>query len=349
MGYRMKKINILKLLSLIFALTFISQMLYGCGGKEDFLLPTRKIPESAESLTFGSYTYQVYDDNTIILTSYSGSEINVTIPKEIDGKQVIALGHSLFVSSDILESVVIGDNIETIGNEAFFCCTKLNSVSIGKNVWSVGVLAFDETPWLSSQSEDFIIVGDGVLIKYNGTSKTVTIPEKVKHLSSAFYVNGKVVSVVMGDQVLTIGENAFADCGALTYVKMSKNIKSIGSRAFEKCVFLTGFDIPNSCEYIGSFAFNSCYSFTTVRIGTSVKKIGEYAFAGCLHLRSLTLPSSLSQVGEYAFTECSSIIAVFYAGTENDFESIGLDDTNYLVKDAYKFYDVTGGIHEATK
>ncbi len=322
-------------------------LLGGCkaSGKKDFSLPTRKITEPDSPLKFGSYTYLLYNDGTAILTSYSGDENSILIPDVIDGKTVIALDNGIFAGNETLQSVNIGSNIEIIGDFAFYACKSLRNVSVGKNVWYIGAAAFDDTPWMNAKTDEYVIAGDGVLLRYNGKDKYVTVPDGIKHLSSAFGANYDIIYVELGDSVLTLGKYSFASCESLRQVKFGKNIKLIGDNAFEGCVALSAVDIPDSVERIGDHAFDGDYYLMTARIGNSVSEIGQYAFNQCIRMRSIALPATLTSVGVCAFRDCFSLYTVFYGGNEEQFRAIGLSDTNYILKDAYKIWGVKGGGH----
>ena len=82
----MKHRKLLHILCLLAALCLLGASLVGCTGGAGalFVFPTRTLA-GTETYTFGSYTYQMYDDGTVILIDYSGSEPNVVIPDTIDG------------------------------------------------------------------------------------------------------------------------------------------------------------------------------------------------------------------------------------------------------------------------
>ena len=132
----------------------------------------------------------------------------------------------------------------------------------------------------------------------------------------AFDGCSKLTSVILGNQLTTIGYGAFKDCTSLTTVKMGKNVRSIGDYAFSGCSSLTSITLPRKLESIGNEAFGSIGAdsycpITSITIPSSVKTIGSGAFQGC---RDLTLvnfevdedgETSLTSIGDYAFRECS--------------------------------------------
>lgn len=332
----------MKLNRLIFLFSvLIVLVLVSCGSNKNvsFELPTRELV-SEDIHNFGNFEYMLYNDGSIVIVSYKGSEANVIIPDVIDGKKVVEIGAQAFAANESIKSVRLSKNLEIIGSYAFYGCSSLSDIYIGNRVWSIGESAFDWTPWYTAQTDDYIIVGDGVLLKYQGKNRHIIVPEDVKHISSAFGMNNDIVYVEMGDNVLTIGRYAFAYCEYLRYVKIGMNVVLIDGYAFENCLALTSVDIPDKVQKIGEYAFNYCNYITNVNIGKSVKEIGANAFKTCLRVRSFSIPASLEKVGDSAFSECYSITLVFYGGSESDFDNLALDGSNYLLKDAIKIYEL---------
>lgn len=315
----------------------------GCTAEEaEFILPNRTLPENAERLSYSYFRYKVYDDQTVMITEYKGEGSTVVIPDVIDGMPVVELADELFYQNEKIESVKLGKNIERIGTNCFGGCSYLQSVTLNKKVWSIGAYAFSGTPWFNSLSDEFVVVGDGVLIKYNGNDVGIEIPKTVRHISDAFTLKA-LVSVTMSDSVLTIGEFAFAFDTVLCNVEFSKSLLMIDEYAFAGCDSLTSVILPDSVERIGSNAFSECLGLNTLRLSESLTDLGEYAFFGCLEMRMLYLPSSVSMLPVGAFAECKSLELVLYGGDEKSFNSIVADTTNYLLLDATIVYNAKSG------
>lgn len=324
-------------------------LLGGCGGGGgSFELPARTLTEG-DAGKFGVYEYSVYDDNTVVITAYGGSESNVVIPGNIEGRKVVALGEAAFSENSAIRSVRCNAELEIIGDYTFYGCEQLSDISFGKKLWAAGFSAFDGTPWLAAQTEDFVIIGDGLLLKYQGGANSVTVPAGVRHLSCAFSMNADIINVDMGDDVMTVGKSAFAYCSSLCRVGIGKNVVLIGDGAFDGCESLTALDIPDSVLVIGEYAFNYCTMLTDVHIGGSVRSIGRYAFRSCQRIKTMTLPATLEDIGSYAFADCFSLMLVYYGGSEEQFAALTLDSTNYLLKDTEKLYNTSGGTENGTK
>lgn len=62
---------------------------------------------SGEALVFGDYGYKILDDGTVEITGYTGSDTELIIPSEIDGKAVTSIGGWAFYGRTGLTSVTI--------------------------------------------------------------------------------------------------------------------------------------------------------------------------------------------------------------------------------------------------
>ena len=98
--------------------------------------------------------------------------------------------------------------------------------------------AFRDTAYLADLKkleDDFVIVGDGVLLAYNGKETKVTVDDGVKFISSAFAKNTTVTEITLPEGVEAIGNNAFASCTALKSIHLPESVTKIGIGAFSSC------------------------------------------------------------------------------------------------------------------
>jgi len=138
--------------------------------------------------------------------------------------------------------------------------------------------------------------------------------------------------------VTYIGRYAFYGCDSLTSVVIPDSVTSIGYYAFYDCDSLMSVEIGDRVTYIGDEAFYNCYNLTSVVIGDSVTSIGYRAFEGCDSLTSVVIGDSVTSIGEYAFYYCSSLTRVYYKGTASDWSNISIDDYNWTLKNAKRYY-----------
>ena len=118
-----------------------------------------------------------------------------------------------------------------------------------------------------------------------------------------------VKSIVLGNSVTTIGENAFSNC-TLTSIEIPNSVKSIGSYSFQNCSNLKAIEIPNSVQVVGYWAFSNCSNLESVIIGNSVSLIGTYAFMDCTNLKNVELGNSLKTIQNGAFYCCSNLTSI---------------------------------------
>jgi hypothetical protein len=111
------------------------------------------------------FNYTINND-TITITSYTGSGGTVTIPNTINGLPVTSIGDWAFVGSSSLTSVTIPYGVTNIGYCAFQGCTSLTNATIPNSVTSIGVNAFCFCNSLTSVTipSSVTSIGDGAFV-----------------------------------------------------------------------------------------------------------------------------------------------------------------------------------------
>src|SRR5215468_163712 len=85
--------------------------------------------------------YYTTNNGTITITLYIDSGGAVSIPSQIHGLPVTAIGGNAFIDHTIT-SVTIPNSVTSIGGYAFYGCFNLASVTIPNSVTSIGDWAF---------------------------------------------------------------------------------------------------------------------------------------------------------------------------------------------------------------
>lgn len=251
---------------------------------------------------------------------------SITIPDT-----VVKIGEDAFYGAVSAESILLSENLYEIGSSAFYgCrsaksvrlplglkiiggfafadCTILEGISIPKGVTSIGGGAFAGTEWLKSQTDEFVIAGDNVLIHYNGKDEKITVPEEIK-VVSAFYDNFFVKEVTLPESVREIGEYAFINT-SVTKINFNDKLEKIGKSAFDSCLEMKEIALNDNLKEIGEFAFSSCTSLTEITIPEKVKIVGNSAFARCEALTKLTFLSEKTEIGENICDSCSDTLTI---------------------------------------
>ncbi|MCR4660363.1 MAG: leucine-rich repeat protein [Bacteroidales bacterium] len=217
--------------------------------------------------------------------SYNGTVYNVT-----------SISSYAFMGCKGLTSVTIPDAVTSIGTYAFAGC-ELDSLTIGQGLTTISNHAFDNDT-----------------ISYLNYNCPANVTERI--------TKSRLATVIIGDNVTSIRNNAFRVCWDLTSVTIGNSVTSIGDEAFYNCSGLTSVIIPNSVTSIGYKAFQKCYNLTSVTIGNSVTSIGKYAFSECSGLTSITIPNSVTSIFNYAFSSCSGLTSIIIPDSVNRIDGL---------------------------
>lgn len=143
---------------------------------------------------------------------------------------------------------------------------------------------------------------------------------KYKYLadSNAYQVVGyigKPIDVTInefhdGKRIISIGQDAFANCSSLETISISEGVEIICMSAFENCLSLQTVDLPSTLKRIEWRAFHTCRSLNCVDFADGILEIEESAFTDCVSLTSIYLPKSIKKIDLYAFEGCSSLEAI---------------------------------------
>lgn len=96
-------------------------------------------------------------------------------------------------------AIVIEEGITALLPEAFGAFNpNITRVELPAGLRYIDRLAFNSTGWLEAQTDEFVIVGDGVLLKYNGEGGKVTVPDTVKHIQCNAFDGTGVTELAVG-------------------------------------------------------------------------------------------------------------------------------------------------------
>lgn len=178
----------------------------------------------------------------------------------------------------------------------------------------------------------------------------------------AFHSCTGLTSIFVSDSVTTIGSLAFTGTSWLKAqgefptingilvgyqgqsgdVTIPSNVTSIGDGVFSFNEKLTNVTIPNSVTSIGDAVFSDCINLPNVTIPSNVASIGVDAFNTCTSLAWVSIPNSITGIGMYAFSRCECLKDVYYAGSEEQWGRIAIEDDNEPLTSATIHYNSTG-------
>ena len=179
--------------------------------------------------------------------------------------------NSLFVGSNNIISISIGDSVNTIGEYAFSGLSNLTTLIIGNGVKTIGSESFSYCRNLTN------------LTMGNNINK---IGEK------AFNTCSNLTEITLPASLTEVGKDAFCYCTNISKVYISDlakwcNVSFVSSAS-------------NPLYYADELFLNN-ESITEIVIPDEVTNIGSYTFANCQNITSITIPSSILSIGEGAF------------------------------------------------
>lgn len=147
------------------------------------------------------------------------------------------------------------------------------------------------------------ISGEGAMYDYSSS----TVPWDAQ--------KSKITSVVIGNGVTSIGNNAFEDCSALKMLDIPQTVNRIGNTAFQGCSNLETINIPSGVKLIEKDTFHGCEKLNDVTIPAGVTLIGNSAFKACKTFRNIEIPKGVTKIDYFAFEDCTQLETVVIPST----------------------------------
>ena len=270
------------------------------------------------------------------------------------------------IIDESVPKIIVPDYVTSIGKSTFKNCSNLTEIT----------LPFVGATKNGTSNTYFGYIFGASSYSYN-VDYVPTLLKKVTIIggnisSYAFNECSRLTSVVIGNDVTSIGKSAFYKCSNLaeitlpfvgatkegtsnthfgyifgasslssndSYVPSSlKKATITGGEIFEyafiNCNNLTNVVIPDSAISIGNYAFSNCTSLTSVVIPDSVISIGDYAFSDCHKLTSVLIGDGVISISNYAFSFCGNLTNIKVSDANNKYKDV---DGNLYSKDGTTF------------
>ncbi|MBR5597800.1 MAG: leucine-rich repeat protein [Lachnospiraceae bacterium] len=239
------------------------------------------------------FTYETIGGNYIRLTSYVGSDREVVIPSEVDGKTVKEIGSNTFSKNTTLQKVIMPDTVVTVGTNAFSGCTSLEYIGFSEELLAIESKAFQNCVALEE----------------------LKLPNKVTEIRNfAFDKCSNLKKVNLPDTVELLGAYAFGNCSSLSDINIPYGLMecTVGSGLDEKgpfrnCTSLTKVTVPEGITVLPAYLFYQADAIQNISLPSTLKKIGNYAFYGCDSITAIALPKRLEQIGTSSFGLCNGL------------------------------------------
>lgn len=230
---------------------------------------------------------------------------------------LLYIDNHLIRAENLTGNYQIKEGTLTIAGNAFIDCTNLTGVTIPESVKALGDSAFKDCAWL----------------------KEIVIPSGVTIIGGyAFYGCAMLSNVVIPDGVTSIEYHTFENCKALESVTIPDSVTSIDYEAFANCSSLKSIRLPDGITYLAMNAFSGCTGLTSIVIPNGIKRIGQSSFYGCTGLKSVVIPKGVKSIDYGAFNKCENLEAVYFLGSEAEWQAITVQPENDALKTATVYY-----------
>lgn len=275
---------------------------------------------NAESIRSGDFGYEieytVYDEKATIM-EYYGTDPNVVIPAEIDGKKVTRVAR--FSNNDTIKHLTIEEGITELGREAFKNCNNLETVSLPEGIIELPDCLFENCSSLYSVNIPSSVEVISRAFKNCTSLSNITLSASLKTFTMPFDGCYNLVSIdIDPDNEIYSSEDGVLynkDMTGLMYfpygkdnVEIPKSVKWIFPFAFSDSNNLTSIVIPGSIKTIPNNCFTGCVNLKRVEIENGVETLEMCAFFGCSGLNEIRIPDSVTNIHKRAFADCYNLV-----------------------------------------
>ncbi len=176
--------------------------------------------------------------------------------------------------------------------------------------------------WTMDSTGRTIFTGSGKMGAFSSSrKKDLIVGEGITSISGDMY-DYRFVSISLPSSLESIGDGVFSHNKWLQTITIpaDSNLKTIGSGAFATAFPLKGFTIPNGVTTIEPYTFDQT------------------------HIRYVVIPKNVTTIKIGAFRWCDDLLDVYYAGSEEEWNAITIEEDNEPLLNADIHYNNVGHV-----
>ena len=139
---------------------------------------------------------------------YQNDLTKVVIPDTVE-----EIGNACFLGCENIKEIKLPEALVEINDLTFYGCNSLETLNIPSGVAKVGLFAFGEyfnkVPWYDNQTASTVVVGDGVLLKYNGGAGSVRYADEIKSVAYYAFLEAPLSTIYFTDATTDFDPLAF--------------------------------------------------------------------------------------------------------------------------------------------
>lgn len=287
-----------KILALILA-GLLTLSIVSCGDKkedEEKNNETNAVEQNyiEETGNNGKFEYALNEEGDYEIVKYEPYSVKIaeiTLPTEVNGRDIVGIGKNAFKAKSAIKSVTVPSTYKYVSDFAFYDCDSLTTIVLPDTLEAIGEGAFRNCDVLES----------------------FKMPSGVKVISETAFMDCKALKSIDLSNVTEIKKSAFLNCSALESITVSDKIEYATKEAFYGCDALA-YNVENGLKYLGNEAnktvllvSSESLNIAECVVSATTKVIADAAFNYCKYLTSVTLSDSVKVINGTSFAECPEL------------------------------------------
>lgn len=247
-----------------------------------------------ETSNKGKFEYALNDEGDYEIVKYEPYSValsDITLPNEVNGRDIVGIAANAFKAESTLKSVVIPSTYTYIEEYAFYDCDALTGITLPASIETIGKGAFESCDVLASFTMSAAIKEIPEYAFKDCKALTALDLSSVEKIQKGAFLNcASLTTVTVFDKLTYATKEAFYGCDKLTYTEEGE-LLYLGNEANKtlllvspKSINIDNCAVSATTKVVADAAFNNCEMLTSITLSDAVKSINGTSFVGCTEL-----------------------------------------------------------------